>query len=90
VNPTNVRPVAPNTSRLVRLDTGSNVEPEFAIRTDAYACERCGLSPVAAIRIGVRSTTVASRLRTAVTVAARPMLHASSVVLDPAARRDMR
>ncbi len=89
VNPTNVSPVAPNTSRLVRLETGSRVDPELAIRTEAYACERCGLTPVAAIRMGVSSTTVASRLSTAVTAAARPMLQASSRVLEPAASRDM-
>ncbi len=35
--PTNVSPVALNTSRLVRLEIGSSVEPELAMRTAAYA-----------------------------------------------------
>ena len=57
-----------NASRLVRLDTGSNSEALLARCAVAYACGRAGTAsaPAVASTTGVSSTTVASRLRTAV------------------------
>ena len=70
----NVKPVAAKAMRLVRFDTGRSVDAEFDRCALAYEWGR-GLAPMdraAAITAGVRSTTVASRLRTAVVRAAAP------------------
>src|SRR5580693_2606263 len=61
-------PVAANASRLVRLDTGSSRDAEFARWVHAYTCglARTSSRDAVAKTTGVSSTTVASRLRTAV------------------------
>ena len=71
-NRPNARPLTANASRLVRLETGSSSDAELARCAQAY---RCGLdrtpSPAAvANTTGVSSTTVVSRLSTAVVSAA--------------------
>src|SRR3984893_4733910 len=61
-------PALENASRFVRFDTGSNSEAVFARCALAYVCGRLGSANVRAVAstTGVSSTTVASRLRTAV------------------------
>ena len=65
-------PLAANASRLVRLETGSSSEAEFARWAVAYTCGRARRPTRAAVAntTGVSSTTVASRLSTAVVSAA--------------------
>ena len=65
-------PAAASASRLVRLETGSSSEAEFARWAVAYTCGRARTPARAAVAntTGVSSTTVASRLRTAVMSAA--------------------
>ena len=62
------RPLAANASRLVRLDTGSSSDAEFARWVQAYTCGlgRAPSCAEVAYTTGVSSTTVASRLSTAV------------------------
>ncbi len=61
-------PLAANASRLVRLDTGSSSDAEFARWAHAYTCglARTSSREEVAKTTGVSSTTVASRLSTAV------------------------
>ena len=68
----NDSPLAANASRLVRLETGSSSEAEFARWAVAYTCGRARSPTRAAVAntTGVSSTTVASRLSTAVVSAA--------------------
>ena len=68
----NESPLAANASRLVRLETGSSSEAEFARCGEAYTCGRARSPTRAAVAntTGVSSTTVASRLSTAVISAA--------------------
>src|SRR5262249_10072970 len=74
------RPLAANASRLVRLDTGSSSDAEFARWVQAYTCG-LGRAPSSAevlYTTGVSSTTVASRLSTAVIAEAAANTWASS------------
>src|SRR4030095_13296027 len=73
-NPTKPRPLVAKARRLVRLETGSSSDAELARCVHAYTCGR-GRTPTRAVvanTTGVSSTTVASRLSTAVTSAATP------------------
>jgi hypothetical protein len=74
------RPLAANASRLVRLDTGSSSDAEFARWVQAYTWG-LGRAPSCAevlYATGVSSTTVASRLSTAVIAEAAANTWASS------------
>src|SRR5487761_442332 len=64
----NASPLAANASKLVRLETGSNSDAEFARCVQAYTCGLARASSRAAVAntTGVSKTTVASRLSTAV------------------------
>ena len=68
----NDSPAALKASRLVRLDTGSSSDAVLDRCAVAYACGRAGTASVRAVAstTGVSSTTVASRLSTAVVAAA--------------------
>jgi hypothetical protein len=71
-NRVNVNPLAANASRFVRFETGSSSEAVLAKCVHAYTCGR-GRAPTRAAvanTTGVSSTTVASRLSTAVVSAA--------------------
>src|ERR1019366_6505259 len=61
-------PLAANASRLVRLDTGSSSDAELARCVHAYTCglARTSSRDAVAKTTGVSTTTVASRLSTAV------------------------
>ena len=74
------RPLAANASRLVRFDTGSSSEPLFARCVQAYACGRAAMRMRCTVvsTTGVSSTTVASRVSTAVTEAASTTTSTSS------------
>lgn len=76
----NDNPDAVNASRFVRFDTGNSTEPLFASRAQAYAWGRAAKPSLAAVvsTTGVSSTTVASRVSTAVTAAAIATTRASS------------
>src|SRR5579859_4093394 len=89
VNRVKPRPLYPNASRLVRLDTGSSSEAELARCPHAYRCGRARTPAVAAVAstTGVSRTTVASRLSTAVTAEARTNTTASSRRGEPRATR---
>jgi hypothetical protein len=67
-----VSPLAANASRLVRLETGSSSDAEFARCVHAYTggLDRTFSVAVVASTTGVSRTTVASRLSTAVVTAA--------------------
>ncbi len=88
-NRANESPVASSASRLVRLETGSSSDAELA--RCAVAC-RCGRAETptrtaAATTTGVKSTTVASRLRTVVIAVPTTSTQPSSERgLEPAAR----
>ena len=71
-NPVNVRSRWGRASRLVRFETGSRSDAEFAIRKQAKVPGSSGtdLAIPAPSTTGVSRTTVASRLRVAVTTAA--------------------
>ncbi len=83
----NDRPAAENASRFVRLDTGSSSDAVLARCAVAYACGRAGThsARVVASTTGVNSTTVASRLRTAVVTAPMTNTFASSRRVSPSA-----
>ena len=84
-------PAALSASRFVRLETGSSREAELDRCAVAYTCG-VGLTPeraAVANTTGVSSTTVASRLRTAVTRAETANTSPSSVTGRPFARRAM-
>jgi len=74
-------PQAANARRLVRLETGSSRDAEFARCVHAYTCGLARTSSLAAVAntTGVRSTTVASRLSTAVVTEAITNTCASSL-----------
>ena len=82
-------PLAANASRLVRLDTGSSSDAELARCVHAYTCGLARTSSRAAVAntTGVSSTTVASRLSTAVVTAAIPNTRPSSLRGLPALPR---
>jgi hypothetical protein len=85
----NARPLAANASRFVRLETGSSSDAEFARWVQAYTCG-LGRAPSCAevlYTTGVSSTTVASRLSTAVIAEAVANTRASSRRGRPAERR---
>ena len=77
----NDNPLALNASRLVRLETGRSREAEFARWVHAYTCgfDRSRSCATVAKTTGVSSTTVASRLSTAVTVLATANTSARSL-----------
>ena len=80
-------PLAANASRLVRLETGSSSQAVFDRWAAAYACgfARAPSRAAVANTTGVSSTTVASRLRTAVITEAATKTAASSRRDRPAA-----
>ena len=84
-NRANESPLARNASRLVRFETGSSSDALLARCEHAYTCGRALVRSLAAVAntIGVNSTTVASRLRTAVVPAAARNTIASSRVGRP-------
>ncbi len=65
-------PLAANASRFVRFETGSSSDAELARWLHAYTCgrARAPIREALANTTGVSSTTVASRLSTAVMIAA--------------------
>src|SRR5690242_1399964 len=71
-NPAKVSPLAAKASRLVRLDTGSSSDAEFARWLHAYTWGRARAPMRAAVAntTGVSRTIVASRLSTAVVMEA--------------------
>ena len=73
-------PLAENASRFVRFDTGSSSDAELARCVQAYTCGRGRAATAAAVAntTGVSSTTVASRLSTAVTTDTTAKTTASS------------
>ncbi len=73
-------PAALKASRLVRFDTGSSSDPLLARRVHAYRCGRPGTFMRVAVvsTTGVSRTTVASRVRVAVTAAASATTSTSS------------
>ena len=68
VKPVRLSPLTENASRLVRFDTGSSSDAEFARCVHAYMYGLGGSRSRAAVSCttGVSSTTVVSRLSTAV------------------------
>ena len=82
-------PLAANASRLVRLDTGSSSDAELARCVHAYTCGLARASSRAAVAntTGVSSTTVASRLSTAVVTEAMRNTWARSLRGLPALAR---
>ena len=88
-NRVKLSPLAANASRLVRLETGSSSEAVFDRWAAAYAWgfARAPSRAAVANTTGVSSTTVASRLRTAVIAEAATKTAASSRRGRPAAAR---
>ena len=88
-NRVKLRPLAANASRLVRLETGSSSEAVFDRWVQAYTCGlgRAPSRAAVANTTGVSSTTVASRLSTAVIAEASANTWTSSRRGRPAAAR---